>query len=1072
LSVAPQGLADGRFIGYFSIEGEGQYTYRGIGNSPASGMGWAPHSLAQVNGESCAAAAANEATCESGACAFDAAGNPATCTGTDSTDQSDCALSATWAGGDQSASTCATANGCSFAAATATCSLDPPVRGIDNSHVADSCATATVTWPADATCSGTDSTDGTDCALNPIWSGGEKTEATCATSSGCGYTFSGCITTATTACCAENIRNYYDTDVTTAGEAGTFRRWRSYDARLRPWYLQQEARFDAAFPTGISTSESTGWSSVYQMITSMQLGITAMGVLTLSDQSFGGVWGVDFLLDDIENLLSTTISGRQPGYGCFIFIVERGGDSAGKLIGSIERSPEGVISAEPMLNSDGVRPSAVNSNFPANANAAGLLQAAGWPSVTSLLMTTNSVHYEVSTAIFVDRSIDWLLVSGQDTACPTTHIWRSDEGVCTQCEPGKRPQGSSCVNCPARHAGADGSCALCAESHIPNELQTTCEACPPMHVPDPMGLGCVACGSGQVPSADGTVCVCMEGRYDRSNGLIFCFDLGFEDDPVRAASDAFPQKCRVELSAGNPCLPCPDCVDCNSSGGTPVPAAGWGLSPTAEKIWTNGLNSNTSHFVRDPSQLEPFLLENPSASKGFADREIEEWRSLHAEHVPEGQPWSSSFEAYEKDCVSRVAASAAVCSETFSGEDELNGFCDFDPATQMCRPAIHRFALNRSLFRCPDLGDDKSACNEPSARAENRSDGQLSRQCIPLHTGTLCSRCEPGHSGFFVPDVHGGMDAQCKPCEQGGTKFAVTLVVLGLLLLGVVWIFRYLEKKSAKLDELRVHYTILSKVQQAASTLRGDASVDEEKSRISLQDTVRVIFGNLQIIATLPVVFEAKFVSHLTWAQWIFDLRKYFQLDFFGLMSVDCLIRVTLYTRFTLTLAIPTFLIVFIQVRAKVQQCRQRRRALKAPGDLGGTVSLFGLLAAKNAAAHMKSRLSASKINAASALSFAVIFFFYPICSSTIFQMLDCRPMDIGQSWHTYDMGIDCHSTTYRRVRIVAWVLIAVIPVGIPAFFGVILYWNRSRLSADNSDDINYEVFARICRSLHRKKSS
>jgi hypothetical protein len=69
-------------------------------------------------------------------------------------------------------------------------------------------------------------------------------------------------------------------------------------------------------------------------------------------------------------------------------------------------------------------------------------------------------------------------------------------------------------------------------------------------------------------------------------------------------------------------------------------------------------------------------------------------------------------------------------------------------------------------------------------------------------------------------------------------------------------------------------------------------------------------------------------------------------------------------------------------------------------------------------------------------------------------------------------MGIDCHSTTYRRVRIVAWVLIAVIPVGIPAFFGVILYWNRSRLSADNSDDINYEVFARICRSLHRKKSS
>jgi len=50
---------------------------------------------------------------------------PATCTGTNTSDQSDCALAATWTGGNQSDSTCATSAGCVYgAASTPTCDLD------------------------------------------------------------------------------------------------------------------------------------------------------------------------------------------------------------------------------------------------------------------------------------------------------------------------------------------------------------------------------------------------------------------------------------------------------------------------------------------------------------------------------------------------------------------------------------------------------------------------------------------------------------------------------------------------------------------------------------------------------------------------------------------------------------------------------------------------------------------------------------------------------------------------------------------------------------------------------------
>jgi hypothetical protein len=65
------------------------------------------------------------------------------------------------------------------------------------------------------------------------------------------------------------------------------------------------------------------------------------------------------------------------------------------------------------------------------------------------------------------------------------------------------------------------------------------------------------------------------------------------------------------------------------------------------------------------------------------------------------------------------------------------------------------------------------------------------------------------------------------------------------------------------------------------------------------------------------------------------------------------------------------------------------------------------------------------------------------------------------------DLAVDCHSVTYRRVSVLAWALLLLLPFGIPAFFGSLLYLNRARLSADTSSEIQYEVFEKICRSLH-----
>ena len=218
-----------------------------------------------------------------------------------------------------------------------------------------------------------------------------------------------------------------------------------------------------------------------------------------------------------------------------------------------------------------------------------------------------------------------------------------------------------------------------------------------------------------------------------------------------------------------------------------------GHDSLAEQIWTEGLNTNTTPFVLDPGLIEEMILEN----RAMSSEQAEDFRSLHSQHVDVSDAWRSSFAAYERECLSRTAVTAAACSETFPGEDELNGYCDFDRFSQTCRPAIHRLSLNRSLFKCVDMKGETS-CNV----RETQPDGQrrLSQttnvpwasQCVHC-TAARCAANVSAHMDDIMPAFHGGMGQQCEPCTKGGGKFALTLAVLGSLAGVALLIIRHLE---------------------------------------------------------------------------------------------------------------------------------------------------------------------------------------------------------------------------------------------------------------------------------------
>jgi hypothetical protein len=57
--------------------------------------------------------------------------------------------------------------------------------------------------------------------------------------------------------------------------------------------------------------------------------------------------------------------------------------------------------------------------------------------------------------------------------------------------------------------------------------------------------------------------------------------------------------------------------------------------------------------------------------------------------------------------------------------------------------------------------------------------------------------------------------------------------------------------------------------------------------------------------------------------------------------------------------------------------------------------------------------------------------------------------------WTQTDYTINCNSSSYQAYKVAAYLFILVYPVGVPTFFGLLLYWNRDVLGGHASGGQN-----------------
>jgi hypothetical protein len=95
-----------------------------------------------------------------------------------------------------------------------------------------------------------------------------------------------------------------------------------------------------------------------------------------------------------------------------------------------------------------------------------------------------------------------------------------------------------------------------------------------------------------------------------------------------------------------------------------------------------------------------------------------------------------------------------------------------------------------------------------------------------------------------------------------------------------------------------------------------------------------------------------------------------------------------------------------------------------------------------------------------------IIFLVYPTLMTTIFTMFACRDLDFEQSFHIYDPSIDCNLAMHTRFEVAAVVLVALLPVGIPVGFFIMLYRARHALREGGTIEFDFDAFKQLVEKL------
>jgi len=323
-----------------------------------------------------------------------------------------------------------------------------------------------------------------------------------------------------------------------------------------------------------------------------------------------------------------------------------------------------------------------------------------------------------------------------------------------------------------------------------------------------------------------------------------------------------------------------------------------------------------------------------------------------------------------------------------------------------------------SFYRCLI----RTQCNRGLADANGSP-------CSGHRTGPICAVCEEGYSS---PSGTG----DCQPCPDRTTSYATSITILVIflvLILVMYWIVlrtdrtlmleaKELQKKRrenewAWFEDDYMNEEIQKKLFEKDATL---GAVPRAKPNFTYK--LKILLGFFQITTNLAFALDIPWPT--AYQQFITQFTM-LNFDFIQWSSVGCVVSTHFYTKFLAITMAPLAILVLVFLFYWVPRYI---RSVQTEQD-------YEL----RRGAEQRSRRQFWK------LFLFTLFLIYPGVSSTVLRLFVCRDIN-GVNYLLADFTVECGTSEWRTYALIDIFFIALYPIGIPFFFWVMIYSNRTKL--------------------------
>jgi hypothetical protein len=203
-----------------------------------------------------------------------------------------------------------------------------------------------------------------------------------------------------------------------------------------------------------------------------------------------------------------------------------------------------------------------------------------------------------------------------------------------------------------------------------------------------------------------------------------------------------------------------------------------------------------------------------------------------------------------------------------------------------------------------------------------------------------------------------------------------------------------------------------------------------------------------------PLLFDIAFPA--LFQDWL-DALAVLSLDLYAFLGINCVADMNLYSEFAVTVTVPAvgLLLNYLYYRGWLSFIIQKISKTEGATETDAEQAHHK----PEKRNEMYALVAREARDRAVWLAIGWLFLVYTILCRTTFSSFACQEIDDNESFLRVDYSIDCNSNAYKAYAVVATCFIGIYPIGIPAFFGLLLYRNRRVLGKNVSGGQNVDAW-------------